>query len=773
MADKKQKKLGDYIMVEMAKGAPAVEIKRQNMTDEEWERVKKKARDTGTLVEDLSDKPQGASPEDQKRIDEMGAKLEKARREKIDRENPDLLDLRPEASADPGMSVRGNMQRLVTGAAPKGRPSPHEKTRVMPEVDLRPAGSDAHQKTRVMPEVDISPTNEITQEDVDAFEAKKALENSVKENEAAAQMKEGLDFTTPESNLAAAAHKRAGEPPSYTEVEDNQDTSVSPAITDNNDTSVAPIAKPLQFGQDALSAAAAGEGVDNTPPASPDDIMFDGSEQPTGPNPVERFLLPKTTALAEYKEGDPTGATPPAKVAGVQPPSVAPPVAAPPPGTGTPPQGPGGSLAVSMKRTRPGAVPPSNDADYFKAERESMETATRLQKDAAQAKADAEKNQNLAERNAIQDKIDFTAKNEKMRLDAQNTYEESLRNGEMALNGIIDERRALMNQRVDPDAYYTKGGVGKAVLNTISGTLFGWIGQGMQFLQRMDSLAQQEVKNQQDELARKSGELGAMADDKRNVIALARQRGLSAIESVAAARVAFYQGVQDQLAKAAADNPQFQAIADQKIAELEMGKAKDLMTLKQAGQAEAHRKVIEQQGWAKLAQEREELAFKMGKDGEGGQKLKPQQTARLAEIFNSSKQMADMMKNYREKTGVFSGLTQFAPAGSTDASKWRQARRGYSKSIGRGIEGGKMTDKDEESILESYIPTGEDVEGNVTFKGQRLARYAADKYRSELEAFGAGDYRSHGLPSPEQFEAHLLKEMGLSGGTPSYATPRN
>jgi hypothetical protein len=616
MADKKKKTLGEYIQVEMAKGVP-VTIERKGMSDEEWAKVKKTARDSGKLVEDTAPlEPEAISSDEQERVRKMGLRMEKNRREQFDKENPDFKDLELETKREPGMSVRGQMQRLATGAAPQGRNSAqgHERTRMMPELDL--SGRSPHDDgTRRMPEMDISPTNEITQEDVDAFETKKALEKSVKDNEAAAQMEEGLDFTTPESRLAAVARKRAGELPSFEQVTEDGTPAISPTITDNNDTSVVKANKPLQFGKDAVTMAAAGEGGVQNPASGEQPINFDGG-MGDGVNPLARVLLPQTTALENYVPGSsPDGGTPAPAAPGTTPP--APGVA----GTSPKAPGPGGSVSVKASSTTPGAVPPLATNDPYAADRKAMESAAQLHKDANTKLAETQLHEEEQKSKILNDKILFTAENEKQRIAAVNSYDETLRHGEQTMNSISDERRALMNQKVDPDAYYTKGGVGRGVLATISGALFGFTGQGMQFLQRMDNLAQQEVKNQQDELARKSDQLGLIAGDKRNVIAMARERGMNSVQSIAAAKVSFYESVQDQLAKAVADNPQFAAIALEKNAMIEQSKAKESMLLTQATQHDAHARVAEQQRWAQINMQKRALEIKAAA-GAGGKGLK-------------------------------------------------------------------------------------------------------------------------------------------------------
>ena len=657
MADKK--KLGDYIMVEM--GKVPVEIKRGNMTDSEWEKVKKNARDAGTLVEDMTGDKVPPSNDDMTRIDRLGKKIEKAIGEEHDRKNPDLKDLELSSKRDGGgggtlVAKAARMAaEMVTGAKPSegtksaaGRSSAHEKSRTMPELDISPAGerAAAHEKTRNMPALDISPSNDITQEDVDAFETRKALAKSVKENEAAAQMKEGLDFTTPESNLAAAAHKRAGEPPSFEQVTEASPAAVSGTVTDNEDTSVT---RPVQrFGQSGVPVDEPNPTVEPSLIQRIDQFGNDlASPLREGAAALNRAFTPSQAPNEQQLAAREDAAS------SAAPTQVGAPVPAPPPlASEAPPPGAGGSFSARVKTSTPGSGELPPPADPFAEERKRMLAAAEGAKSAHGELTKVEESRLKAESQILDQKIKFTAQNEEKRLAAMNAYEETLARGQTTMNSIADERRALMNTSVDPDAYFTKGGIGRAVLTTISGALFGWVGQGPQFLQRLDNLAQQEVKNQQDELARKSGELSLIAGDKKNVIAMAREQGMNHVESLAAARVSFFQSVQDQIAKVAADNPMLQAQAQMKMAEIDQKLAGDMMTLKQATQMAAHQNVQDRVAMMNANTNRMEASARVSAagGGAGGKgKLMPEAAIKTLDAYagnlQSIVQMRDLARN--------------------------------------------------------------------------------------------------------------------------------
>lgn len=496
-----------------------------------------------------------------------------------------------------------------------------------------------------MPELDISPSNDITQEDVDAFETRKALAKSVKENEAAAQMKEGIDFTTPESNLAAAAHKRAGEPPSFEQVTEASPATVTGTVTDNQDTSVT---RPVQrFGQSGVPVDEPNPTVEPSLIQRIDQFGNDlAAPLRDGAAALGRIFTPSQAPneqqLAAREDSMPSSAAPT---------QVGAPVPAPPPlASEAPPPGAGGSFSARVKTSTPGSGELPPPADPFAEERKRMIAAADGAKSAHDELRKVEESRLKAESKILDDKITFTAKNEEKRLAAMNAYEETLARGQTTMNSIADERRALMNTSVDPDAYFTKGGIGRGVLSVISGALFGWVGQGPQFLQRLDNLAQQEVKNQQDELARKSGELSLIAGDKKNVIAMAREQGMNAIESLAAARVSFFQSVQDQIAKVAAENPMLQEQAKLQMAKIDEKLAGDLMTLKQATQMAAHQNVQDRVAMMNANTNRMEASARVSAAGGGGKgKLMPEAAIKTLDAYagnlQSIVQMRDLARN--------------------------------------------------------------------------------------------------------------------------------
>lgn len=677
-------------------------------------------------------------------------------------------------SDGPGMSVRGQMLDIAKGATPKARgvAQPRPKMDFGEGLDIRPES----ERTRVMPEMDLREnpgTMTLPEVDGEALLTEENLKKAVKENEAEAMMKEGLDFTTPESRLAAAVNERNKQPPTEPEVTDDGTVIVEeqqPVVdaTVEGMTRVRPVQR---FGGTQLAPGVFLE----QPPVDPGGIapeepgLLDRAAKFIGglPEAAGRFIggsdAPAPTLADPVDTGDVKGFAPPA----------APGAPAPAPAVAGAPGG--GSVSMGVK-TRSGVPTPARGPDPVTAalaeQQALLNGAATLHADAEAKKTDIERQRLMQQKTLQEQQLKDTHALEEQRQAAAAAYSKTLTDGQAALADLTSQRRELLNQKVDPNRFWNEAGAGQKAMSILAGALFGWSGQGMQYMQHLQGLVDRDVKLQQEELKRRGGVLDDLVGDQRNIIALAKEKGMSDLAAVEAARVARYQELEDQLGILATDagiqmqNPNL-AVTLAGLAEKRAEHQRNFAAFMQTKANQDARLALD---YAKFGQEEREMRLR-GEGGGKGQQLKPQQTARLSEIFNSSRQMADMAKNYREKiaTGLGSsmtGLTQYAPGGATDAAKWVQAMRGYAKSIGRGIEGGKMTDKDEDSILGSFIPAAGDTTGAAEAKMKRMAQYAADKYRSELQALGIGDYRAIGAPSPEQFQSFLEQQMGLTPAEP-------
>jgi hypothetical protein len=110
----------------------------------------------------------------------------------------------------------------------------------------------------------------------------------------------------------------------------------------------------------------------------------------------------------------------------------------------------------------------------------------------------------------------------------------------------------------------------------------------------------------------------------------------------------------------------------------------------------------------------------------------------------------------------------------TDASKWKgSTQKFFAQTIGKPLEGGRMTDADFPKYLEGFIPSATDTTGAAENKTKNLIKYAVDRYTDELRSLQAANVQGiDRLPTPAQYEMKLLQDAGIGQDAPTYATPR-
>lgn len=214
---------------------------------------------------------------------------------------------------------------------------------------------------------------------------------------------------------------------------------------------------------------------------------------------------------------------------------------------GTPGAGGGGQRAAIMAKMREGAEPSPVVAQQAADQRALLENAARNDMAAAGAQSIIERDRMQKEHALRQEALKQEVQLNEQRAVSQAAYAAAMERGQSALNDVLQERREVAKQRVDPDRYWREAGAGRRAASIIAGALFGFAGQGMQYLQHLKSLVDRDVKLQQDDITRAGDTLDAVAGDTRNIIALAKERGLSDVAAVEAAKAGKYAELKQQL----------------------------------------------------------------------------------------------------------------------------------------------------------------------------------------------------------------------------------
>lgn len=195
-----------------------------------------------------------------------------------------------------------------------------------------------------------------------------------------------------------------------------------------------------------------------------------------------------------------------------------------------------GSASAGSSRTTPGtadALP--QVSPHFRDELATQAEKHALALEAAgeiTSKKEKARAQTMRDAMAEQAKLDADAKSvEQARQDTYNRMND-------AHQQTINQLGELMKKEVDPNRYWASKTGGQKALAVIAGGLFGFSGQGMQWLNRLDNLINADIQQQNADLSRQRGLLGDVAGEQKNAMAMARQNGLDSAAAVQSARVA-------------------------------------------------------------------------------------------------------------------------------------------------------------------------------------------------------------------------------------------
>lgn len=474
-----------------------------------------------------------------------------------------------QASADPGMSVRGQMMRMATGATPaKGDSLEQANKNINATSDAAMGDLPGTRK----PKGPVNALKSLIAEDAAAEAA--AKEPSVVQptklyggdavSHAAAEDSKVIPIDalrqSVRNELLTPAQQQAEESQRAFEAADargnatgesdlnslnNFATEARQAITDVVTDPMGTVVPALKrLGQGAGEILAAG-GPFGAMPQSPQPQLAD----PLDPN------------------------TPVAPPANVQPP-------VPVPGAQ------GGSMSVSARIPGIAAPPaPPPESDYEKQIKQAAREGQALI--SAKSALDQEK--------AAKDMETFAAhqvQREKMVLDEQmrqKAFEDTMAGYERGVRDLQRQVLDLSKQDIDPNRFWNSKDAGQKASAIIAGALFGFTGQGMQWLQRIDSLVAQDIQAQSADLQRKRGLLSDASQLQNNLVAMAEAKGLRGKAAFDAAQAMTKEKLANDLMMNAMNyaQPDLKIKAEQAAMELRNSAAKDLYNVKRQGELDA------------------------------------------------------------------------------------------------------------------------------------------------------------------------------------------
>jgi hypothetical protein len=392
--------------------------------------------------------------------------------------------------------------------------------------------------------------------------------------------------------------------------------------------------------------------------------------------------------------------------------------------------GMGGSASVSTSKTTrtpgKGVVPPSAPDAYTQAVNDNAQ----LMQHQLGLRTELESKQ-LAGEARIQSEARVKAAELAAGDQARRTAElQEARKYEQGLAGLQNEVLQASKESVDPNRYWNSRDTGQKVAGIIAGALFGFTGQGMQWLQRVDGLIAQDMQAQAADLARKRGYLQDAAGLQNNLIAMAEKRGLKGDAAYTAAKLAMTENIAAQLEANAAQyqDPLLRIKATEAASAIRTNAQKDLMMYDQEKQdAIAKRSLMKAQEnhlYSQMQNERRALELKAREGGPRGKPLPEAGVAKLNDYAQSALNiinMSELAKNSgpadRAQTAIRNKFPVWFSEEKAKVSAFESSRNDWMTGKARGALQPAETDR-LEPLLGSPTDIGSDPSPKLRLAGQ-------------------------------------------------------
>lgn len=623
-------------------GAGQVKIVRDNQTDAEWAKVVEDAQRTYgkeviqsnyTPVEERGKGDQWGpgtifpTREEYKRLENMPAgpekkaELERLKQEYDKRKANEQEKSEEQASADPGMSVRGQMMRMATGATPT-------------KDNYSEAAKEAGQIAGAVGDV--------------AGKVGSGLSDAGGEL-AAAPAKVGEGLAKAGSELAAVPGKVVESP----------------------------------VGQFASNAAQTvtdiGKGMMGVAPAtSVQGLIQDVTSSPKVKALMTPNMSPREIAAEEAKaKMDPGVEYDPATM----PVDKHPNPVAPTPVPESPPQADPASVAMSLAAKMPTGFKVEEMDPKVRAEYEAARANSRASVENAKDKIAALDivQEGMLREAGKRERIAMEEANTSAKLaaEAKQISTQEMQRYEAARMKVVEEARRAAAEPTDPNRFWNNKNEGQKAAAIIAGALFGFTGQGMNWLQRIDGLIENDMKAQMADRASKVQGLQAEAASLGEAGQRALQAGATKAEAFLIEKQAKIEGLKSYLEMTTMklNNVQAQQKAAEMLTQLDMKSAQIAQQSAELAQLEAHQKTDAHFKNATLRQEAIKTAVSIGAKGDKTQDVRGPQAMELGGYVAAEQVAKDLKAKFGEKNIVSrfldKGLSLFP---GTDAKAYNIAR---------------------------------------------------------------------------------------------------
>lgn len=424
-----------------------------------------------------------------------------------------------------------------------------------------------------------------------------------------------------------------------------------------------------------------------------------------------------------------------------------------------------GNVSASMGVKIPGGFKPAQaDPQYQKNLDESIAAAKKRADDLADLQGANELVQDAIVRESGKRRLEAEAQmNQEAALAAQaklNAVNEAQRyNG--ARQAALDAAQKAAQTPTDPNRYWNNKEFGQKAAAVIAGALYGFTGQGMQWLQRIDGLIENDQRLQVADRAAKVQGLESQARGFGEAADFAMKAGASEAEAHIIARQMKLESLNSYLQQmtARSQNMQQKMMGQQMLVAMGEKMAALDMQAQQLNAQQVAEKNTNLFRNAQLGQEAASMRLKMSGAG-GGEQVRGPQAMELGALAAASKVAEDLRKQFGEKnvlSRLFDKPAALLPG--TDATKYNLARQQAVNMIapmmGAGVLQKHDLDRWEQLMAKSGDLNGEEMLNILVTDINRLY----NEKRGALQSAG--------------FAVQNFPVMGnASMGAPAYATPR-
>jgi hypothetical protein len=302
----------------------------------------------------------------------------------------------------------------------------------------------------------------------------------------------------------------------------------------------------------------------------------------------------------------------------------------------------------------------------------------------------------------------------------------------------------------------------------VAGALFGFTGQGMQWLQRLDGLVEQDIQAQAADLNRQRGLLGDASQMQNNLVAMAESRGLrgKAAYDAAVATQKEQMATQLQLNALNYAQPELRAKAEAAALAIRQSAAKDIASYQMKAREESMNARLKAAQIAKLTAETQETRLNMGAKAAGGGKdgIRPI-GASEANRLRDLKQNVINLRNMERVAG--------APAATRI---WESLIKGKNAAEFGKLKMESMKKAAGGTLQSHEVPLLEPLFGNFSdVIVSPATKVAAERKRAEQELMESWKmYRLTQSTHPDIDNDPFFRGLDTSGpsGAPAYATAR-